>query len=76
MSLVIPKFAVIGRVNKGKSSIVSTLAEDDSVNIDDIPGTTRYCSEFAFRLDGRTLIILIDTPGFQQAPRPNSPRSR
>jgi len=69
MSSTVPKFAVIGRVNKGKSSIVSTLAEDDSVNIDAIPGTTRYCQEFPFRLDGRTLIILIDTPGFQQAPR-------
>jgi len=69
MSDAVPKFAVIGRVNKGKSSIVSTLAEDDSVNIDAIPGTTRHCLEFPFRLDGRTLIILIDTPGFQQAPR-------
>ena len=69
MSDAVPKFAVIGRVNKGKSSIVSTLAEDDSVNIDAIPGTTRHCQQFPFRLDGRTLIILIDTPGFQQAPR-------
>lgn len=69
MSNTVPKFAVIGRVNKGKSSIVSTLAEDDSVNINAMPGTTRYCQEFPFRLDGRTLIILIDTPGFQQAPR-------
>jgi len=69
MNSTIPKFAVIGRVNKGKSSIVSTLAEDDSVNIDAMPGTTHHCQEFPFRLDGRTLIILIDTPGFQQAPR-------
>ena len=29
-----PRFAVVGRVNKGKSSIVATLAEDDSVRID------------------------------------------
>ena len=69
MNSAVPKFAVIGRVNKGKSSIVSTLAEDDSVNVHSLPGTTRYCQEFPFRLDGRTLIILIDTPGFQQAPR-------
>jgi GTPase Era involved in 16S rRNA processing len=69
MSAAVPKFAVIGRVNKGKSSIVSTLAEDDSVRIDILPGTTRHCQEFPFRLDGRILIILIDTPGFQQAPR-------
>jgi len=69
MNSEVPKFAVIGRVNKGKSSIVSTLSEDDSVTIDSIPGTTRHCYEFPFRIDGRTLIILIDTPGFQQAPR-------
>ncbi len=69
MSIEIPKFAVIGRVNKGKSSIVATLAEDDSVIIDPLPGTTRICQEFPFRIDGNTLMILIDTPGFQDAPR-------
>ncbi len=69
MCIEVPKFAVIGRINKGKSSIVSTLAEDDSVIIDSTPGTTRYCQDFPFRVDGRTLMILIDTPGFQQAPR-------
>jgi len=69
MKLDVPKFAVIGRVNKGKSSIVSTLSEDDSIVIDSTPGTTRYCHELPFRIDGRTLMILIDTPGFQQAPR-------
>lgn len=69
MNAEVPTFAVIGRVNKGKSSIVSTLAEDDSVVIDKFPGTTRYCQEFPVRVDGQTLMILIDTPGFQQAPR-------
>ncbi|HEX9973971.1 MAG TPA: DUF3482 domain-containing protein [bacterium] len=69
MSIQIPKFAVIGRVNKGKSSIVATLAEDDSVIIDPLPGTTLICQEFPFRIDGNTLMVLIDTPGFQDAPR-------
>ncbi|MDW7679228.1 MAG: GTPase/DUF3482 domain-containing protein [bacterium] len=69
MNNEIPKFAVIGRVNKGKSSIVATLAEDDSITIDPLPGTTRTCQEFPFRIDGKTLMILIDTPGFQDAPR-------
>lgn len=64
----IPKFAVIGRVNKGKSSIVSTLAEDDTVVIDRGAGTTKTCREFPVRIDDATLLILIDTPGFQQAP--------
>jgi hypothetical protein len=66
---VIPAFAVIGRVNKGKSSIVSALAEDDTVVIESSAGTTLVCQEFPVRVDGKTIIILIDTPGFQQAPR-------
>jgi predicted GTPase len=35
-----PKFAVVGHPNKGKSSIVSSLAMDDSIAISDRPGTT------------------------------------
>ena len=65
----IPTFAVIGRVNKGKSSIVSVLAEDETVVIDSGAGTTLVCQEFPVKVDGQTIIILIDTPGFQQAPR-------
>lgn len=65
----IPAFAVIGRVNKGKSSIVSTLAEDENVTIDSGAGTTLVCQEFPVTVDGRAIISLIDTPGFQQAPR-------
>ncbi len=69
MSIDVPRFTIIGRVNKGKSSIVSTLSEDDSVIIDSKPGSTKYCQEFPFRIDGKTLMILIDTPGFREAPR-------
>ena len=65
----IPVFAVIGRVNKGKSSIVSALAEDETVAIDSGAGTTLVCQEFPIKVDGQTIITLIDTPGFQQAPR-------
>jgi hypothetical protein len=65
----IPTFAVIGRVNKGKSSIVSALAEDETVVIDSGTGTTLVCQEFPIKVDGQTIINLIDTPGFQQAPR-------
>jgi small GTP-binding protein len=64
-----PRFAVVGRVNKGKSSIVATLAEDDSVAIDARPGTTVEVREYPVRVDGRTLFVLVDTPGFEDAPR-------
>jgi hypothetical protein len=65
----VPRFAVVGRVNKGKSSIVSTLAEDDSVRVDPRPGTTTELREYPVRVDGRTLFVLVDTPGFEDAPR-------
>jgi hypothetical protein len=64
-----PRFAVVGRVNKGKSSIVSTLAEDESVAIDPRPGTTTHVREFPVAVDGRPLFVLLDTPGFEDAPR-------
>ncbi|MEO6026944.1 MAG: DUF3482 domain-containing protein [Candidatus Binatia bacterium] len=66
----VPAFAVVGRVNKGKSSVVSTLVEDDTVRVDKEPGTTRACTRFPFRADdGRVLCYAIDTPGFEEAPR-------
>ncbi|MEL6547380.1 MAG: GTPase/DUF3482 domain-containing protein [Myxococcota bacterium] len=64
-----PEFAVVGRVNKGKSSIVSTLTEDDSVAIGPTPGTTLECRRFSVRVDGANLFTLIDTPGFEDAER-------
>ena len=63
----LPRFAIVGHPNKGKSSIVATLAEDDSVAISPEPGTTKNSRTYPMRLDGVTLYELIDTPGFQRA---------
>ena len=62
-----PRFAIVGHPNKGKSSIVATLAEDESVAIAPHPGTTVHARVYPLRLDGETLYELIDTPGFQRA---------
>ncbi len=62
-----PKFAVVGHPNKGKSSIVSTLAHDDTVAIGRIPGTTTRCRAYPMKVDGEVLYTLVDTPGFQRA---------
>lgn len=62
-----PRFAIVGHPNKGKSSIVATLAEDDSVAIAADPGTTTRARTYPMRRDGETLYELIDTPGFQRA---------
>jgi len=63
----VPVFAVVGHPNKGKSSIVSTLAEDESVRVAAEPGTTTRADRYALELDGRVLYELVDTPGFQRA---------
>ena len=64
-----PKFAVVGHPNKGKSSIVSALALDDSVQISNTPGTTSKKRSFPLMVDGKILYELFDTPGFQRARR-------
>ncbi|MBV1905389.1 MAG: GTPase/DUF3482 domain-containing protein [Pseudomonadales bacterium] len=63
----IPRFAITGHPNKGKSSIVATLAEDAKVGISDLPGTTTQARVYPMRIDGQILYELIDTPGFQRA---------
>ena len=63
-----PVFAVVGRVNKGKSSVIATLAEDERVAISRLPGTTREVAAYPVRVDDETLFVLVDTPGFEDAP--------
>jgi len=65
----VPEFAVVGHPNEGKSSVLSTLAEDDTVRVSPIPGETKECRRFPVRVDGRELIAFIDTPGFQNPRR-------
>jgi len=62
---IIPEFAIVGHPNEGKSTVVSTLAEDDSVRISAIPGETLECRVFPVMIDGEEIIRFIDTPGFQ-----------
>lgn len=61
-----PTFAIVGHPNKGKSSIVSMLAEDETVVISPDPGTTRQARGFQMQAEGRVLYELVDTPGFQR----------
>src|SRR5579872_3117662 len=58
-----PTFAVVGAVNLGKSSVVSTLSENDKVRDSAKPGETEECRKFW--LDD--LFCFWDTPGFQNA---------
>ncbi len=61
-----PCFAVVGHPNKGKSSIVSTLARDDRVAVSMQSGTTSVAEYFDIKI-GEEHYQLVDTPGFQRA---------
>ena len=63
----LPTLAIVGHPNKGKSSIVSTLAQDSSVHISPLSGTTVSKRSYPMKVDGKTLYRLVDTPGFQRA---------
>jgi hypothetical protein len=65
--MLIPHLCVVGHPNKGKSSIVSTLTENDSVRVGAESGTTTSADTFEFLLEQRVLLKLTDTPGFQRA---------
>ncbi len=62
---MVPEFAVVGHPNEGKSSVVSTLTEDDRIRVSRIPGETIKSTSYTVRIDGRDIIRFVDTPGFQ-----------
>ncbi len=66
---MIPEFAILGHPNEGKSSVLSTLAEDDSVRVSPIPGETTECRSFPVIIDGQEVLRFTDTPGFQNPAR-------
>jgi GTPase SAR1 family protein len=61
----LPEFAVLGHPNEGKSSVVSTLTEDDRIQVSPVPGETRVSKSYSVTLDGKEIIRFVDTPGFQ-----------
>ena len=63
-----PVFAVVGHPNKGKSSIVSTIAQNDNISISPRSGTTRDTQHYDI-LIGAARYTLVDTPGFQRPAR-------
>ncbi|WP_051208415.1 DUF3482 domain-containing protein [Saccharospirillum impatiens] len=62
-----PVFAVVGHPNQGKSSLVSTLTQDDHIAVSPVSGTTREAHRYQLMFGQTVLYELIDTPGFQRA---------
>ena len=61
----IPRFAVVGRPNAGKSSIINAFIGEDRNIVTDIAGTTRDVNRTEIRYKGRT-IELLDTAGLRK----------
>lgn len=59
-----PTFAIVGRSNEGKTTLMATLTEDDQLEISEIPGMTRAATRYPLEV-GDKVIHFWDTPGFQ-----------
>jgi hypothetical protein len=66
-SSTVPTFAVVGRVNMGKSAVIATLLEIDDnelVRVSPTPGETTRCQTHRIVFGDRECVHFIDTPGF------------
>ena len=61
----IPRLAVVGRPNVGKSTFVNRLMGDNRLVVSSIPGTTRDAIDLPMKRDGRPF-LLIDTAGLRR----------
>lgn len=65
----VPTFAVVGRVNMGKSTVIATLLEIDDnelVRVSPTPGETTRCQPHRVVFGDRECVRFIDTPGFSR----------
>jgi len=65
----LPAFAVVGRVNMGKSAVIATLLEIDDnevIRVGPTPGETTRCQPHGVVFGGRECLRFIDTPGFSR----------
>ena len=60
--------AVVGHTNTGKTSLLRTLARDQTFgDVDDAPGTTRQVRSLPVALDQSTVLVWFDTPGLEDS---------
>jgi GTP-binding protein len=59
------KFAIVGKRNSGKSTLVNRLCGEERVITSELPGTTRDSVDVEFELGGRRLLA-IDTAGMRK----------
>jgi GTP-binding protein len=61
----LPRIAIVGRPNAGKSSLVNRLLGEERLVVDDRPGTTVDSVDSVIERDGKRLVI-IDTAGIRK----------
>lgn len=61
----IPKLAIVGRPNAGKSMLLNAIIGRERAIVDSAPGTTRDATDTVYNYRGRE-IILIDTAGIRR----------
>lgn len=59
------KFAILGRPNAGKSTLLNRLLNEDRAVVSDIPGTTRDSIDCDFVVDGKKFVV-TDTAGLRK----------
>lgn len=64
----IPRIALLGRPNAGKSSLFNRLNGEERALVDDRPGTTRDALDAKVTYDGKTLWV-VDTAGIRRKSR-------
>jgi GTP-binding protein len=61
----VPRIAIVGRPNVGKSSLLNALLGQERVIVSDVPGTTRDAIDTTLEWEGRT-VRLVDTAGIRR----------
>ncbi|HEX8982589.1 MAG TPA: ribosome biogenesis GTPase Der [Ktedonobacterales bacterium] len=64
----LPRVAIVGRPNVGKSSLVNSILGQDRVIVSDIPGTTRDTVDTVVEHEGQRM-VLLDTAGIRRRGR-------
>ncbi|HUG08433.1 MAG TPA: ribosome biogenesis GTPase Der [Acidimicrobiia bacterium] len=64
----VPRVAIVGRPNTGKSTLLNLLAGEQRVIVSDRPGTTRDPIDVDVEIDG-IVYLLVDTAGIRRKPQ-------